>query len=104
MIAFRKSLKDLMQYPSAIAGMIMIFGFLAVSVYAMTSIPYNEAIRLWRGGEGVWYKNPVAAPPAWTNYFRSEKLPESIVLSSSEGSAEKIISAMKIFARSPRLS
>lgn len=91
MIAFRKSLKDLMQYPSAIAGMIMIFGFLAVSVYAMTSIPYNEAIRLWRGGEGVWYKNPVAAPPAWTNYFRSEKLPESIVLSSSEGSAEKII-------------
>jgi len=91
MIAFRKSLKDLTQYPSAIAGMIMIFGFLAVSVYAMTSIPYNEAIRLWRGGEGVWYKNPVAAPPAWTNYFRSEKLPESIVLSSSEGSAEKII-------------
>ena len=50
MIAFRKSLKDLTQYPSAIAGMILIFGFLAVSVYAMTSIPYNEAIRLWRGG------------------------------------------------------
>ena len=48
MIAFRKSLKDLTQYPSAIAGMIMIVGFLVVSVYAMTSIPYNEAIRLWR--------------------------------------------------------
>jgi len=91
MIAFRKSLKDLTQYPSAIAGMILIFGFLAVSVYAMTSIPYNEAIRLWRGGEGVWYKNPVAAPPAWTNYFRKEKLPESVVLSSAEGSAAKTI-------------
>ena len=61
MIAFRKSLKDLTQYPSAIAGMIMIVGFLVVSVYAMTSIPYNEAIRLWRGGEGVWCTLPRAA-------------------------------------------
>ena len=91
MIAFRKSLKDLIQYPSAIAGMIMIVGFLVVSVYAMTSIPYNEAIRLWRGGEGVWYKNPVSAPPAWTNMFRKEKLPESVVLSSADGSATKTI-------------
>ena len=51
MIAFRKSLKDLTQYPSAIAGMILIFGFLAVSVYAMTSIPYNEASRSARVDE-----------------------------------------------------
>ena len=89
MIAFRKSVKDLSQYPSAIAGMVLIFLFLAVSVYAMTSIPYKEAIRLWRGGEGVWYKNPVSTPPAWTNYFRKEKVPESVVLSSTDGSATK---------------
>jgi peptide/nickel transport system permease protein len=71
--------------------MVLIFLFLAVSVYAMTSIPYKEAIRLWRGGEGVWYKNPVSAPPAWTNYFRKEKVPESVVLSSADGSATKTI-------------
>ena len=68
MIAIRRSLNDLFRYPSAIAGMAMILSFLAISAYAMISIPYAEAIRLWRGGEGVWYKNPVSAPPAWTNY------------------------------------
>lgn len=91
MIAIRRSLNDLFRYPSAIAGMAMILSFLAVSAYAMISIPYAEAIRLWRGGEGVWYKNPVSAPPAWTNYFRAEKVPESFVMSSADGSAEKVV-------------
>ena len=91
MIAIRRSLNDLFRYPSAIAGMAMILSFLAISAYAMISIPYAEAIRLWRGGEGVWYRNPVSAPPAWTNYFRSEKVPESFVMSSADGSAEKVV-------------
>jgi peptide/nickel transport system permease protein len=91
MIAFRKSMRELVQYPSAIAGLVLILGFLVVSAYAMISIPYPEAVRLWRGGEGVWYKNPVSAPPAWTNIFRSEKVPESFAMSSTDGSATKTV-------------
>lgn len=91
MIAFRNSMRDLAQYPSAIAGLVLIAAFIVVSAYAMISIPYSEAIRLWRGGEGVWYINPVSAPPAWTNVFRSEKLPATLVLTTQDEDVTTIV-------------
>jgi peptide/nickel transport system permease protein len=94
MIAFRNSLRDLARYPSAVSGMVLIVFFLAVSLYAMIAIPYSEAIRLWRGGEGVWYMNPVSAPPAWTNLFRSEKLPATLVLGTQDEAVIKNVTDM----------
>lgn len=91
MIAFRNAMRDLARYPSAIAGLLLIVFFIAVSIYAMVSIPYSEAVRLWRGGEGVWYMNPVSAPPAWTNFFRSEKLPATLVLNTQADSVTKTV-------------
>jgi len=87
-----KTLRALFQYPSAIIGGILIIFLLALSVYAVASIPYNEAIRLWRGGEAVWYDHPKMAAPTWWNLFRSadEKLSETIIVSSSDESVEKI--------------
>ena len=75
-----KTLRELAQYPSALAGLIIILGLVVVSVYALITIPYSEAVRLWRGGEDVWYHSPLNAPPAWTNFFRREKLPETLFL------------------------
>jgi len=76
-----KSLRELAQYPSALTGLIIILGLLAVSIYTVIFIPYSEAIRLWRGGEDIWYRSPLNAQPVWVNYFRREKLPETLYLS-----------------------
>jgi peptide/nickel transport system permease protein len=54
-------------------------------------VPYDEAVRLWRGGEDVWYMNPKAVPPEWTNWFRSKDLPGSFLLNSEDGTAEKVV-------------
>jgi len=76
----RQTFTDIKQYPSAVGGVIIIALLVALAIYTVIAIPYSEAIRLWRGGEDVWGDNPRLAPPAWTNLFRSKKLPETIVL------------------------
>ena len=87
----RSSLQKLFQYPSAIAGLFVVFLLVVVAVYTMITIPYSEAIRLWRGGEEVWYQNPRFAPPAWINYFSSKKYSESFAVNSSDGQIIKKI-------------
>jgi peptide/nickel transport system permease protein len=85
MKTMRNSFQKLLQYPSAIAGLFVVFILVVVAVYTMITIPYSEAIRLWRGGEDVWYQNPRFAPPAWINYFSSKKYSESFAVDTSEG-------------------
>lgn len=84
MNTIKKAFQDLLQYPSAIAGLVVIIMLVVTSAYVMITIPYETAIRLWRGGEDVWYTNPKFAPPAWFNYFTKEKLTESFSLTSSD--------------------
>jgi len=79
-----KSLRDLRQYPSAIIGSLMILGLVSIAIYTVIAIPYAEAVRLWRGGQDVWYKSPLNAQPTWVNYFRREKLPETFSITSDE--------------------
>jgi len=86
---FLKSLREITRYPSAVAGLIIILVLVGISIYAPIVMPYSEAVRLWRGGLGVWEDNPRVAPPAWTNLFRSVHLPATIVLNSTDPSIEK---------------
>jgi len=79
-----RSFHELKQYPSAVIGSIIILGLISVAIYTTISIPYAEAVRLWRGGQDVWYQNPVNAEPIWTNLLRREKLPVSFAISSNE--------------------
>jgi peptide/nickel transport system permease protein len=79
----------MMYYPSAILGLLVVFLLVFTAVYAMVKIPYREAIRLWRGGEEVWYQNPKFAPPAWINLFSSKKYSESFAVKTSDGSMVK---------------
>ena len=83
------SLRDLRRYPSAVAGIFVILALIVLAIYTLITIPYDEAIRLWRGGEDVWGENPRLAQPAWTNYFRRLKLPETILLNTEDGTASK---------------
>jgi peptide/nickel transport system permease protein len=72
-------------------GMLLVLLLVITAVYAMVKIPYREAIRLWRGGEEVWYQNPKFAPPAWFNLFSSKKYSESFAVRSSDGGMEKTV-------------
>ncbi len=87
MTGLKRTLRDLLQYPSAIAGLVIILILIGVSIYAVIKIPYSEAIRLWRGGEDVWYQNPKLVGPAWFNFFTRSKLPESFSLKSTDEEA-----------------
>ena len=87
-------LRELTRYPSAILGLVIIATLIGVSVYTIFAIPVDEAISLWKPhgseeGRSRWYQNSRNAMPAWVNLFRREKLPETIVLSSKDGSANK---------------
>jgi peptide/nickel transport system permease protein len=91
MTGLKNSIRDLLRYPSAIFGSAIILLLIGVAVYALVTIPYNEAVRLWRGGEDVWYQNPKYAPPAWFNFFSSKKEPVSFAVNTVDGSMTKTI-------------
>ncbi len=76
-----RSFKEILRYPTALAGAIIILILFAISIYAVISIPYNKAVSLWRGSESDWYRNPKLAGPVWLNWFRGDNpLPETIDL------------------------
>ena len=74
----------LRRYPALLAGIVLIAIFVGVSIYTVIDIPYNEAIKLWRGGGGIWDDNPQNAAPVWFDLFSKEKLPRTIVVSSTD--------------------
>jgi peptide/nickel transport system permease protein len=88
---FWRTIQQIRKYPSAILGLIIITTMVMVALYAIITIPYSEAIRLWRGGEDVWGENPRIASPAWYNLFSRQKQPTTIVLNSRDGAADKSI-------------
>jgi peptide/nickel transport system permease protein len=84
MKTLKRTFSEMMRYPSAVVGMIMILILVLVAAYAMITIPYSQAISLWRGGEEVWYRNPKNVPPAWLNWFSKEKKAVSFVINGDE--------------------
>lgn len=85
----KPALQEIARYPSAVFGLILIVLLFSVAIYTMVTLPYSEVVSMWRStGEdwyrSTWYKNPVNAPPAWINFFRSDKQPETIVLNSRD--------------------
>ena len=56
--------RELRSYPSAVAGVSVIVIMVIIAIYAMVTIPYSEAVRLWRGGDNVWLETPRNARPA----------------------------------------
>lgn len=85
------ALRELKQYPSVAAGVLIIGALIALAIYTLIAMPYSEAVRLWRGGEEVWQDYPKTARPEWFNLFAREKMPKTIVLNSQDGTAEKTV-------------
>ena len=91
MNAFKHNLRQLRRYPSAIVGLIIISGLVSISIYAIVTIPYSEAIRLWRGGEDVWADSPRNAAPIWYNWFTKTNLPATVVIDSTDPAITKTV-------------
>ncbi len=91
MNTLKNSFREVLRYPSAIIGLIIILLLVAIAIYTVIKIPYNEAINLWRGGEDVWYRNPKFAPPEWFNFFSEKKLPASFDVNTSNGTMTRVV-------------
>lgn len=87
----KNSLAEIKKYPSAIFGSIIILLLVSLAIYAMISIPYSEAIRLWRGGEDIWYQNPKMVPPTWYNNLTKKALPVTLVAKGGEDDFAKTV-------------
>lgn len=85
---FFKQLKD---YPSAIAGLAIIFLMVCLAIYAVFAIPYEQAVKLWRGDDTVWADTPRNARPVWFNWFYKEKQPVTINLNSAKDPSLKSV-------------
>jgi peptide/nickel transport system permease protein len=70
---------------------VIILALVAVSGYALIAIPPAKAVELWREQDPARYQVPAKAQPVWTNLWRREKLPPTIVLDSGGGRAEKLV-------------
>ena len=85
---FFKQLKD---YPSASAGLAIIFLMVCLAIYAVFAIPYEQAVKLWRGDDKVWADTPRNARPVWFNWFYKEKQPVTINLNSAKDPSLKSV-------------
>ena len=85
--AVGRGLAQVIRYPSVTLGLLLVLALFGLAAYTLITIPHAQAIRLWQGQEHSWARNPKNAMPAWVNHFRSDTLPESIIMSSQAGSA-----------------
>lgn len=83
-LATLKVFREIFRYPSAVIGVLIITLMLGGSVYTVVALPYAEIGEAYysEAVSGRIYA-PRNALPEWINGFRAEKLPASILLSST---------------------
>ncbi len=69
-----KKLREMARYPAAVVSLIMVLALLGIAVYAVVSMPYAEAVRLWRGAKGIWSDYSIKPDPVGVYPFLSGKL------------------------------
>ncbi|MFC2078091.1 ABC transporter permease [Candidatus Bipolaricaulota bacterium] len=77
----RRALTLARRYPTVTGSLFIILALVGISIYAVVSIPLSEAIASWSVASRGRSERPRFAQPTWTNLFRREKLPETIVIS-----------------------
>ena len=84
-----KTLREVMRYPTASAGLVFIGVLTVGSIFVLIAYPYNDAIRRWNHEMQKNLTNPKLAFPEWFNFFRSETLPKSVLISSHDDDVVK---------------
>jgi len=76
---YRELLSTLFRFKSFVVGLCLILLFVGFSAYAIVTIPYYEAIRMWNSIE-YWQDYPKLALPEWINSFSPKKLPVGTII------------------------
>ncbi|RPI84198.1 MAG: ABC transporter permease subunit [Chloroflexi bacterium] len=87
-------LRQVIRYPSGVAGLVGILLLVFIAVFTLVNIPYEQASRFWRGqGEqnfrSYWYQNPANVPPIWIDWFTTKKIPQTIIVDSRKLGSDK---------------
>jgi len=84
MRTFLLTFQELMRYKSALVGLLILSFLVGIAIYAVVTIPYGEAVQLWRGTGEKWRVNPRNASPVWVDYFTPKKLARTLILDSGQ--------------------
>jgi peptide/nickel transport system permease protein len=87
--------QELFRYTSAKIGLALILLVVALSIYTVIAIPYEASVRLFRTERSEKYQLPETAQPAWTNFFRRNKLPDTRIYSSDDPETRKSLEVVK---------
>jgi len=88
-------LRELLSYKTGVIAIIILLLLIGISIFTIITIPYDQAIVLWRGSEGIWLKNPRNAAPEWYSLFVGKNLPKTIILSSLKES-ENVVKRVRM--------
>jgi peptide/nickel transport system permease protein len=81
-------IKEFRRSKSGLAGVVILFGLIMVTIYAVAAIPL-ESFGQWNN-PNFWIDLPKAAAPAWTNLLGS-KVPEHIVLTAKDAAVSSSV-------------
>ena len=81
-------LRQLRPYPPAVVGLAIIAALVALSVFTMVTVPYGQALELWRGAE-PWRMHPVNASPVWSDWLTGADRPRTLIVSSRDATIEE---------------
>ena len=88
----RSGLIEILRHPTGVIGSFIILLLVTGSVAAVTLFPWNRLGQLWM--EPTPYSLnliPKYAQPSWINWFRINKVPQTIILDSSNKTVEKTV-------------
>jgi peptide/nickel transport system permease protein len=88
---FKSLLREIVRYPSAVVGMVIIIALAGMTVYTVVAIPYTQLPEHWYPEYTGEYDRPENALPVWVNWFRGKKLPPMILQDSRDGQVSKVI-------------
>jgi peptide/nickel transport system permease protein len=85
--ALYQSLKRISKSTMAKISLLMVTTLALIAVIVVVKIPMDRAIELWRSQREDTWRTPELAQPTWTNFFKTEKLSETIFLTTADPGA-----------------
>jgi peptide/nickel transport system permease protein len=85
------TMREILRYPSAIIGGVLIIFLMGMAVYAVITIPPSRVSGMWYAQPTGHQTRPQNAQPVWLNWFRRDKLPETINITSQERGVVKTV-------------
>ena len=89
---FQRTMREVLRYPSAVIGLVLITILIAGSLYAVIALPFAEIGEEWRNVELTGrFEVPKNVPAVWVNWFRARDFPTTVQRSSLDGSIQKTV-------------